>query len=94
MLVGTEVESLLVRVTVKVAYFALARDLAGTSEEDFSLDTPSDLEHLFSEVLNAHPKLGGIRLIIRTVVNGRTILGNSELKDGDRVTLLPAVGGG
>ena len=88
----TEVEWLLVR--VKVAYFALARDLAGKSEEEISLVAAPDVEHLLSEVFNVHPKLREMRQITRTLVNGRVILGNVELRDGDHVTLLPAVGGG
>jgi MoaD family protein len=83
-----------VKIRVKVAYFALARDLAGTSEEEIELDNAANIEHLFSVVLNAHPKLRGIRDIIRTIVNGRVILENVELKDKDHVALLPAVGGG
>jgi molybdopterin converting factor small subunit len=79
---------------VKVTYFALARDLAGTDGEEILLDVPGDIEILFSEILIAHPKLREIRQIIRTLVNGRVILGNVELKDGDHVALLPAVGGG
>ena len=84
----------MVKIRVKVAYFALARDLAGTSEEEIQLDSPANIEHLFSEIMNAHPKLRGIREIIRTLVNGRVILGNAELNDEDHVALLPAVGGG
>jgi MoaD family protein len=87
-------DSFLVKIRVKVAYFALARDLAGTNEEEIQLDTPANIDHLFSEILNAHPKLQGIREIIRTIVNGRVILENAELKDEDHVALLPAVGGG
>ena len=82
------------KIRVKVAYFALARDLAGTGEEEIQLDTPANIEHLHSEIMNAHPKLRGIREIIRTIVNGRVILENAELKDEDHVALLPAVGGG
>lgn len=78
---------------MKVAYFALARDLAGVGEEEISLDI-GDLDYLFSEILNAHPKLREIRKIIRTLVNGRVTLGNSVLSDGDLVSLVPAVGGG
>jgi MoaD family protein len=83
-----------VTVRVNVAYFALARDLAGTSEEEIELDNAANTDHLFSVVLNAHPKLRGIRDIVRTLVNGRVILENVELKDEDHVALLPAVGGG
>jgi molybdopterin converting factor small subunit len=81
-------------VRVRVAYFALARDLAGKSEEEFTFDSAVDTEQLFSTVLNAHPRLREIREIMRTVVNGRVIMGNAELKDADHVVLLPAVGGG
>ena len=84
----------MVKIRVKVAYFALARDLAGTSEEEIQLDSPTNIEHLFSEIMNVHPKLRGIREIIRTLVNGRVILGDAELNDEDHVALLPAVGGG
>jgi len=84
----------LVKVRVRVAYFALARDLAGTSEEEIQLEAPANVARLFSEIMSVHPRLQGIREIIRTIVNGRVILGNVDLKDEDRVALLPAVGGG
>ena len=81
-------------ILVKVAYFALARDIVGKTEEEIPLVAAADLEHLLSEVFDVHPKLRELRQIIRTIVNGRVILGNVELRNGDRVTLLPAVGGG
>ena len=81
-------------VRVKVAYFAQARELAGTKEDEFVLISPADAEHLFCEVVNAHPKIQGIRKIISILVNGRPVLKNVELKDGDRVAFLPPVAGG
>ena len=81
-------------IKVKVAYFALARDLAGIEEEEVQLDSPANLAGLFTEIMNAHPKLHGIREIIRTIVNGRVVLGNVDLMNEDHVALLPAVGGG
>jgi len=81
-------------VKVRVVYFAQAREFAGTQEDEFVLTSPAYVEHLFSEVMNAHPKLSKIRQIIRTLVNGRPVLENVELKDGDRVALLPPVAGG
>jgi len=79
---------------VKVAYFARARELAGISEEEISLNTGADVEHLLLEVLRIHPRLREIKQIIRTLVNGCVMLSNVPLEEGDRVTLLPAVGGG
>jgi MoaD family protein len=81
-------------VTVTVAYFAQAREFAGTSQDQFVLRSPTDVSHLFSEVMNTHPKLQDIRERIRTLVNGRAVLDNVELKDGDRVALVPPVAGG
>ena len=51
------------------------------------------MEHLFLEVLRIHPKLSKIKQIIR-LVNGCVMLGTVSLKEGDNVTLLPAVRGG
>ena len=82
------------RVKVKVVYFAQAREFAGSREDEFELDSPASVVHLFSKVLNAHPRLGAIRDILRTMVNGRLVLGETELKDGDRIALLPPVAGG
>jgi len=81
-------------VNVKVAYFARARELAGVSEEEITLNPGASVEHLSSEVFRIHPRLREIGQIIRTLVNGCVVLGNVPLKDGDRVTLLPAAGGG
>ena len=81
-------------VIVKVAYFALARELTGVSEEEIRLDDPANTKHLVAEIMTAHPKLRGIREIIRTIVNGQVVLDSVELNDEDRVALLPAVGGG
>jgi molybdopterin converting factor small subunit len=52
------------------------------------------VDNLFSEVVNAHAKLQEIREIIRTLVNGRVVFENVELKNGDRLALLPPVAGG
>jgi len=84
----------LVSVTVNVAYFAQARELAGTKEDEFVLNAPADMNHLFSEIMNAHPKLQGIRDVLSSLVNGRAVWENVALNDGDRVTLFPPVGGG
>ena len=79
---------------MNVAYFAQARELAGTKEDAFVLNGPADMNHLFSEIMNAHPKLQGIRDVLSSLVNGRAIWENVVLNDGDRVTLFPPVGGG
>lgn len=79
---------------MKVAYFAQARELAGTKEDEFQLTNPANLNHLLSEILNAHPRLREIKDVLRSLVNGQAVLENVDLKDDDRVTLFPPVGGG
>jgi MoaD family protein len=81
-------------VRVTVAYFAQTREFAGTKEDEFVLSSPADVERLFSRVVKAHPRLKEIWEDIRTLVNGRAVLENVELKDGDRVALVPPVAGG
>ncbi len=81
-------------VRVTVAYFARARECAGTAEEKLELTHPAYLEQLFSRVVGIHPALAEIKQILRPLVNGIWASGDTELKDGDRVALLPPVGGG
>jgi molybdopterin converting factor subunit 1 len=81
-------------VRVKVIYFAQAREFAGTNEDTFELPSPVSVEHLFHEVLTAHPRLASLKRTIQSLVNGRAVSEKTELKDGDRVALLPPVAGG
>jgi len=81
-------------VRVTVAYFASARECAGAAEEKLELTRPASLEQLFSRVMAIHPGLAEIKQILRPLVNGTWVSEEAELKDGDRVALLPPVGGG
>jgi len=82
--------------TVKIAmlYLGQAREVAGTREEELILQAPAKIEQAFSQAITAHPKLSELRETIKLLVNGKWATQNEELKDGDRVTLLPPVGGG
>jgi len=84
----------LTSVKVKVLYFAQAREFAGTREEELVLLHPTDVNRLFSELMNAHPKLASIKGILSVLVNGLRVSEDVELKDGDRVALVPPVAGG
>ena len=81
-------------VRVIVAYFARARECAGTAEEKLELAHPASLEQLLSRVLAIHPCLAEIKHILRFLVNGIWVSEEAGLNDGDRVTLLPPVRGG
>lgn len=81
-------------VKVRVAYFARARECAGTAEEELELTPPVSVLQLFSRVMAIHPSLAEIKQVLRPLVNGKWVAEETELKDGDRVALLPPVGGG
>jgi len=81
-------------VRVTVVYLGQAREVAGTKEEELVLSAPARVEHAVSEAVSAHPRLSELKETIKLLVNGQWSTGISELKDGDRVTLLPPVGGG
>jgi MoaD family protein len=81
-------------VRVTVAYFARAREYAGTAEEEMELSQPASLQQLFSRVMAVHPSLTEIKQILSPLVNGKWVSEDTNLKDGDRVALLPPVGGG
>ena len=82
--------------TVRVAlvYLGQAREVAGTKEEQLELPTPAKVEHAVSRAMSAHPKLSELKETIKLLINGQWAASDTELKDGDRLTLLPPVGGG
>ncbi|HUK51283.1 MAG TPA: MoaD/ThiS family protein [Terriglobales bacterium] len=81
-------------VKVTVAYLGQAREAAGSKEDAFELPSPAHIELAFSRAVKTHPGLEAIKKNIRLLLNGQWASDNAELKDGDRVTLLPPSGGG
>ena len=81
-------------VKVTVVYLGQTREVAGTKEDEFLLNEPARVEHAFSQAVSVHPELAKMKEIIRTLLNGQWAAENVELKNGDRVALLPPVGGG
>ncbi len=83
------------RIKVKVLYFAQARDLAGSKEEQLELSKPAYVNDLVSKSIETHPRLAGIRQMLRVIVNGIITFDKSiELHDGDTVALMPPIAGG
>jgi len=82
--------------TVRVAlvYLGQAREVAGTKEEQLELPAPAKIDRAISQAIAVHPKLSELKETIKLLINGQWATQDAELKDGDRVTLLPPVGGG
>ena len=81
-------------VTVALVYLGQAREVAGTKEEQLELPAPAKIDQAISQAIAVHPKLSELKETIKLLINGQWATQDAELKDGDRVTLLPPVGGG
>ena len=81
-------------VKVALVYMGQAREVTGTKEEELTLEAPAKIEQAISQAITAHPKLSELKETLKLLINGQWATQNAELKDGDRVTLLPPVGGG
>lgn len=79
---------------VRVLYFAGARDLASRRVETVTLREGASVEDLAAEVVKAHPSLGKLKDSLRFSVNLEVVDGESKLRDGDEVGVLPPVAGG
>ncbi len=80
---------------VKVLYFAVARELAGTNEED--LDLPADvssIERVADHLARLHPELAGRLENVRFARNEEFAKSSDAISDGDTIALIPPVAGG
>lgn len=81
-------------IRVKVLYFGMARDAAGSGEEQLTFSIPASVDDLLSEAEKRHGGLGRLRKLIRVAVNEELVNGRVSLHDGDVVAVLPPVAGG
>jgi molybdopterin converting factor subunit 1 len=81
-------------IKVKVLYFANAKEVAGTREEEFILSAPASSDLLLRRILEIHPGIKNLRKTISISVNRKIISEDLLLNDKDEVALLPPVAGG
>ncbi len=91
---------------VEVRFFALVRERAGLKEERVELPEGSSMNDLIEVLVGRHPGLGEyifdnreqIRDFLSFSVNNVDIWSldgfDTRLRDGDRVFLIPPLGGG
>jgi molybdopterin synthase catalytic subunit len=73
---------------ISVRYFAVLRELRGTSTETVDLPAGSTARTAY---LQLFPSLG---LPVAFAVNERSVPGDTALAEGDELALLPPLGGG
>ena len=81
-------------IKVKVLYFANAKEVAGTREEEFILSNPASSDFLLRRILEIHPGIKNLRKTISISVNRKITFEDLLLNDKDEVALLPPVAGG
>ena len=82
-------------VKVRVYYYAAARELAGCDSSTFEFEAERvDQMELRRAVTERFPSLAAFLAKMRLAVNGDFVNGSEELRDGDRVDVLPPVAGG
>jgi molybdopterin converting factor subunit 1 len=79
---------------VKVKFFAVLRERAGTAEVTKEIAEGSTVADLWHALQQDYPKLNvaGIRLLY--AVNQNYVSPNSKLSDQDEVVFIPPVSGG
>ncbi len=80
--------------TVKVVYFGVARDIAGSKEEKMTLSSPASVSDLLAEAGKKHAALGPLRNTIRVAIDQELVPEDSPLRGGETVVILPPVAGG
>jgi molybdopterin converting factor subunit 1 len=79
---------------VRVKFFAILRERAGTAETTRELAAASSVSDLWRELQKAYPRLDvpGIRLLY--AVNQSYVSADHKLAEGDEVVFIPPVSGG
>lgn len=81
--------------TIKLLFFSLLRDLAGTDELNFPLrEGVSTVGGLLEELYAQYEGLASWDATLLVAVNCEYASRDTEIKDGDEVALMPPVQGG
>lgn len=81
-------------ITVRVRFFAAAREALGARELVLRLLKGTNAVQLLDQLEEAHPQLHRYRPYLKVSVNHRIVSEDTSLHNGDEVALLPPVGGG
>ena len=81
-------------VRVKVLFFGAARDAAGRSDIELSVDSARQSSEVFADILNEYPELRRFGNSLLFAVNQQYVRGSVPLKDGDELAVFPPVSGG
>jgi molybdopterin converting factor subunit 1 len=79
---------------VRLRFFAILRERAGTAELTRELDGPTTVGELWGALRREHPALAGFRGAVAFAVNQEYVDSKTTLQDNDEVAFIPPVSGG
>lgn len=79
---------------LRVLYFAIAKDLAGVSEEILNLAEASTIADARRAIAALHPTLASTDSRLRVARNETFAEADEILSDGDVLAIIPPVAGG
>ena len=80
--------------TVTVKLFAVLRDSAGVADVRVTLRKGATAADAGKDAARQHPSIASYISKVAYAVNLAYVAGETKLKDGDEVALIPAVSGG
>jgi molybdopterin synthase catalytic subunit len=81
-------------VRVRLLYFAVLRDIAGTSAADLELPSGSRAVDVWERLRATHRELAEYRQPPMVAVNEEYVVPEHALSDGDELAFIPPVAGG
>jgi molybdopterin synthase catalytic subunit len=81
-------------VRVEILYFASAREATGLSSETLEAKDGATVADVRALVAERHPSLASAWPHVRLAVGTRFAADGDRVAEGDRVALIPPVGGG
>lgn len=81
-------------VKVRLLFFAVLRDVAGTDERTLDLAEGTTARAVWQSLRREYPKLDGYTEPPMTAINEEYAAPDTALRDGDELAFIPPVAGG
>jgi molybdopterin synthase catalytic subunit len=78
----------------RILYFGVARDLAGTDQEELMVGGVGTVDSVWAQLVAVHPKLAPIRSICRVAVDMHYATGETPVAESAEIAIIPPVAGG
>ena len=79
---------------VQIHFFAMLREIAQTESFELELNSELTAEQVLERVIEKYPALENYKSIVSFAVNDAYATGETPVKSGDRLALLPPIAGG